>query len=56
MARDHSYRRLDEGETIKEGDEVLTDSHLGWLPAGRTVGKKAPSPNYTSHRIYRRRK
>lgn len=49
-----NYRRLDEGEIIREGDECLTDSHLGWLPAGRTVGQRAPDPLYSSHRMYRR--
>ncbi len=51
-----NYRILEEGEIIQEGDEVLTDSDLGWQPAGRTVGTPAPSPYYTSHRMYRRRK
>lgn len=56
MTWDHRYRRLDEGEVIQEGDEVLTESALGWRPAGRTVGSKAPCPLYTSHRMYRRLK
>jgi len=49
-----NYRALKEGEIIQEGDECLTDSHLGWLPAGRTVGQPAPDPHYTAHRMYRR--
>lgn len=56
MAWDHSYRRLNEGEKIQSSDEVLCETALGWQPAGITVGKKAPSPAYTSHRIYRRKK
>ena len=54
MAWDHRYRRLNEGETICQGDEVLCDKD--WEPAGRTVGNKAPNPLYTSHRVYRRKK
>ena len=54
MVWDNRYRMLDEGEVILEGDEVLTDSHLGWQPAGITVGQTAPNPYYTAHRIYRR--
>jgi len=55
MAWDQNYRRLDEGETIHATDEVLIDTHLGWhLTNPRCVGTKAPSPLYTSHRIYRR--
>lgn len=49
-----NYRMLAEGEIIREGDECLTDSHLGWLPAGPTVGQPAPNPYYTAHRMYRR--
>jgi len=52
----NNYIQLKEGEIIQEGDEVLTDSKLGWRPAGNTVGDKAPCPLYTSHRMYRRKK
>lgn len=48
------YRMLAEGEIIQQGDEVLTDSHLGWKPAAHTVGQKAPNPYFTAHRMYRR--
>ena len=54
MAWDNRYRMLNEGEIIYEGDECLTDSHLGWQPAKHCIGSKAPSPYYSSHRIYRR--
>lgn len=53
------YRILEEGEIVQEGDEV--DAAPGWNdksrwePAGITVGKPAPNPNYPAHRIYRRR-
>ena len=49
-----NYRLVLEGEIIQAGDECLTDSDLGWQPAGRTVGQAAPSPYYTAHRMYRR--
>jgi hypothetical protein len=54
MAWDNRYRILNEGETIRDGDECLTDSHLGWQPAKHDIGGKAPSPYYSSHRMYRR--
>lgn len=56
MAWDHRYRMLEEGELIQDGDEVLTDSHLGWQKDSRNIGKQAPSPYYSSHRMYRRLK
>lgn len=49
-----NFRPLREGEIIQEGDECLTDSHLGWLPAANTIGQAAPYPYYTAHRMYRR--
>lgn len=49
-----NYRPLKEGEIIMDGDECLTDSHLGWLPAAHTIGQAAPNPHYTAHRMYRR--
>lgn len=54
MSWDHRYRRLNEGETIMAGDEVQVDKPFGWKPAS-CIGEKAPSPLYTSHRVYRRR-
>lgn len=54
MGWDNAYRMLEEGEIIQEGDECLADSALGWRPSGHTVGKAAPNPYFTSHRIYRR--
>lgn len=57
MTWNEKYRRLEEGEIIQAGDEVLTESHLGWQSTNkRCIGTKAPSPLYTSHRIYRRMK
>jgi hypothetical protein len=59
MAWDKRYRRLDFNEVIQEGDEVdaCNDGWRDppkWVPAGNTVGQKAPDPSYPSHRIYRR--
>ncbi len=57
MAWDEAYRRLDEGEIIRESDEVQIDKPFGWRrDNGQCAGKPAPSPLYTSHRIYRRLK
>ena len=53
------YRRLAEGETIREGDEVDScadgwrDEAI-WKPT-TCVGQKAPDPQYASHRQYRRK-
>lgn len=51
---DPRYRQLSEGEIIREGDECLTDSPLGWQADIRCIGTPAPDPAYTSHRKYRR--
>lgn len=57
MAWDKNYRRLDEGEVIQATDEVQIDKPFGWKVTNeKCVGTKAPSPLYTSHRIYRRLK
>lgn len=54
---DHAYRQLEKGELIRETDEVQFDTKpVSWGPPGPTVGKRAPDPLYTSHRIYRRLK
>lgn len=54
MAWDHRYLPLKEGEIIKRGDEILLDS--GEWREAIVAGVKAPNPNYTSHRQYRRLK
>lgn len=51
---DHRYRRLEWGEIIQEGDECQNDD--GTWKLGICVGQRAPDPNYTSHRVYRRLK
>ncbi|MGX1096547.1 hypothetical protein ACSSVZ_000562 [Amorphus sp. MBR-141] len=57
MSWDPRYRRLSEGEMIRADDEVLTDTDKGWqITNPRCVGTPAPSPLYTAHRIYRRRR
>lgn len=57
MAWDTRYEMLQEGDIIQATDEVLTDSHLGWRVTNpECVGKPAPDPLYTSHRMYRRLK
>lgn len=51
---DHRYRRLEEGEIIEEADEHMLDD--GSWELTNCAGQKAPNPNYTSHRWYRRLK
>lgn len=46
------YRPLSMGETILATDEYLDDD--GWR-ATTCAGGKAPDPQYTCHRQYRRR-
>lgn len=53
MAWDRRYRPLKEGEIIRSTDEVQLDSG-SWIATPNCVGQKAPNPNYTSHRQYRR--
>lgn len=56
MTWDHDYRRLDDGELICATDEVQLDDGSWRKPLKSTVGKPAPDPAYTAHRVYRRRK
>jgi len=54
-----SYRILEKGEAIQAGDEVDA-SPDGWRddPVWKPttcVGRRAPDPQYPSHRIYRRK-
>lgn len=49
---DQRYRQLEEGEIILATDEIQNDDAT-WRPAV-CVGQPAPSPHYTSHRVYRR--
>ena len=55
MAWNQKYRCLEEGEIIRATDDVQRDDGT-WERAQYAIGKPAPSPNYTSHRVYRRRK
>lgn len=52
------YYYLKEGEVIWEGDEVETSNSIHdpakWESVKNTIGLKAPSPAYVSHRKYRR--
>jgi len=51
-----NYRQLKKGEIIQKDDEVLCESKLGWLPTiEKCIGTQAPDPQYSAHRIYRRR-
>jgi len=52
---DDKYRLLAEGEIVEATDETLHDSK-GWIPVVNSIGDKAPSPLYTSHRKFRRLK
>jgi len=51
-----NYRQLKKGEIIEKDDEVLCESKIGWVTTIEScVGTLAPDPQYTAHRIYRRR-
>lgn len=56
MVWDQRYRRLDEGEIILATDDCQQDDGSWRQDGGRCAGTKAPSPLYTSHRVYRRLK
>lgn len=54
MSWDFNYQLLDEGDIILATDECQNDD-ASWSPDnGRCAGTAAPSPWYTSHRVYRR--
>lgn len=53
MGWDQNYRRLEEGEVIRWGDEVQNDDGSWRIAVG--IGRTAPDPDYTSHRTYRRK-
>lgn len=48
------YRLLNEGEIVRETDEILLDNGK-WGKPQNSIGQAAPSPLYTSHRKFRRR-
>ena len=52
------YRRLEEGEIIRHGDEFDSCSNpmkdaARWVPA-TCIGEAAPDPSHPAHRQYRR--
>lgn len=49
------YRKLQEGEVVKEGGELFDDVHDNWIPAKYSIGNIASSPEYTCHLLYRRK-
>jgi hypothetical protein len=49
-----NYRQLKKGEIIEKGDEVLIESGIGWVPTN-SWGLRVPDPQYSAHRIFRRR-
>lgn len=53
MSWDNKYRLLNEGEIVRDTDEVL-DDHGIWQKSPNSVGQEAPDPRYTSHRQFRR--
>lgn len=54
MAWDHRFRRLEEGEIILASDDCQNDDGTWIKDGGQCAGTPAPSPHYTSHRVYRR--
>ena len=55
MTWDNRYRRLEEGEIIRSTDDVQRDDG-SWQKAQYAIGRPAPDPSFTSHRVYRRLK
>ena len=53
------YRILEEGEIIREGDEVDKSASFGndakWVFVKETIGKPAPNPRLPAHHVYRRK-
>lgn len=59
---DDRYRRLEEGEVVKAGDEVDA-CRDGWRDPPKwepvkehMIGRVASNPNYPSHSVFRRLK
>lgn len=56
---DSTYRYLEAGEIIQDGDEVdicrdpWRDDPV-WIPA-TAIGRPAPDPKFPAHQIYRRK-
>lgn len=51
-----NYRQLKKGEVIQKDDEVLCESKIGWVTTIEScIGTLVPDPNYSSHRLYRRK-
>jgi len=55
MCKASKYRLLKEGETVRPLDEFYDDDAKKWKHVMNSVGKPAPNPCYTSHRLFRRR-
>lgn len=52
---ENKWRRLEEGEIVLATDEIYDDAKDAWVPPTNSIGHKAPSPLYTSHRQFRRK-
>lgn len=51
-----NYYYLKEGDIVQLGDEHdASFKTKGWLPVVHGIGRKAPSPLFSSHTRYRRR-
>ncbi len=51
-----NYRQLKKSEIIEKDDEVLCESKTGWVTTiENCIGTQVPDPQYSAHRIYRRR-
>lgn len=48
-----AYRLLKEGEVILDTDRFFDETISEWVKPN-CIGQPAPSPDYTSHRVYRR--
>lgn len=56
---DYTYRLLNKGEIIQDGDECEASSGwnaaANWIPVRESIGTPAPDPQYPAHRLIRRR-
>lgn len=50
------YRLLQKDEIVLETDEYYNDDRKEWVEPQNSVGNPAPDPQFTSHRLFRRKR